>query len=214
MFTIVNFLHTYKLNRFIMDEYIISQTVLHLSEKDLLSFALINKQTYSYCTHTNIHNKKCSDKHITYHYVLSLLENAKLSYCINILEFVKILYDNKIPLQKYSIHILLKRPCGTIIKIVFGREIIINSIVYSYNNITALSDLQKDFVNNESKVFNIDDKNNLERLKHKLNSIISHSYIGCSVKEIDNVQGDYHHNIVNQFKINIDKYFVDLLTII
>jgi hypothetical protein len=145
---------------------------------------------------------------------LSLLENAKLSYCINFLEFVKQLYDNKISLQKYAIHILLKRTCGTVIKIVIGRDIIINSIVYSFDNITALCDIQKEVINNESKVFNINDKNNIERLKHKLNSIISHKYTGCSIKIVNTVQGDYQHNIVEKLKSNIEKCFIKLIMII
>lgn len=197
-----------------MDENIISRIVLHLKEKDLILFSLVNKQTYNYCTRTNIHNKKCDNKHITYHYTLSLLENAKLSYCISIVEFVKHLYYNKIPLHKYALHILLRKHCGTIIKIVFGRDIIINSVVYSYDNITALCDLQKDVTNNENKVYNINNQNNIERLKHKLNSIISHKYIGCSVKIVNNITGDYQHFIVNNFKINVDKYFVNLIQVI
>lgn len=197
-----------------MDENIISQIALHLKEKDLTLFSLVNKQTYNYCTNTNIHNKKCNDKHITYHYTLSLLENAKLSYCISIVEFVKHLYDNKIPLHKYALHILLRKPCGTIIKIVFGRDIIINSIIYSFDNITALCDIQKDVNNIKCKVFNINDKNNIERLKHKLNSIISHKYIGYSVKIVNTVTGDYQHFIVNNFKVNIDKYFVNLIHVV
>ena len=192
-----------------MDEYIISQIVLYLSEKDLTSFSLINKLTYNYCTHTNIHNKKCDNKHISYHFTLSLLENAKLTYCINILEYIKKLYDNKISLIKYSIYIVLTRPCGTLIKIVFGRDIIINSIVYSFDNITALCD-----IDNESKIININYANNIERLKHKLNSIISHKYIGYNMRIINNVSRDYQHDIVNKFQYNIEKYFIKLLMII
>lgn len=197
-----------------MDEYIISQIVLRLSEKDLTSFSLINKQAYDYCTHTNVNNKKCNNKHLTYHFTLSLLENAKLSYCTNLLECVRKLYDDKISLQKFSINILLKKTCGTILKIIIGRDIIINSIVYSFDTITALCDLQKDVVNNESKVFNINDKNNLERLKHKLNSIISHNYIGCDIKINNNVIGDYQNIIVNEMNDKIYKYFIKLLNII
>lgn len=197
-----------------MDEYIISQIVQHLSEKDLTSFALINKTTYNYCTQTNIYNKKCNNKHITYHYTLSLLENAKLSYCIRVLNFVKQLYDNKIPLHKYAIHILLKKSCGTVIKIVFGRDIIINSIVYSYDTITGLCDLQKEIVPEAGKVYNINDNNNIERLKHKLNSIISHSYIGYNMRIINNVSGDYQHSIAVTFKDATDKYFLTLINII
>lgn len=197
-----------------MDEYIISQIVLHLTEKDLTSFALINKQAYNYCTHTNIYNKKCNNKHISYHYTLSLLENARLSYCLKILEFVKRLHDNKIPLHKYSIHILLRKPCGTITKIVIGRNIIINNIVYSYDNIITLCVLQTDVPNNECKICSISNKNNTERLKHKLNSVISHSYISCSVRILNNVNGDYQRDIINHFKMNVEKHFIKLLKII
>jgi hypothetical protein len=130
------------------------------------------------------------------------------------LKFVKQLYDNKISIQEYALHIILKRTCGTIIKIVFGRDIIINSIVYSYDNITALCDLQKEFMNNENKIFNINDKNNIARLQHKLNSIISHKYQGCSMRIVSNINWDYQHIIVNEFTENIDKYFIKLLCII
>lgn len=196
-----------------MDENIISRIVLHLSEKDLTRFALLNKQTYNYCTHTNVHNKKCNNKHITYHYTLSLLENAKLSYCVNILMFVRELYNDKIPLNKCAIHVSLKKLCGTIMKIIFGREIIINSIVYSYDTVTAFCDLQK-IVNEDSKVYNINDCNNIERLKHKLNSIISHKYKGYNIKVINNVSGDFYHRKVDMFKKVIEQYFIKLVNII
>lgn len=197
-----------------MDEYIISQIVPYLSEKDLTSFSMINKQTYNYCTHTNVYNKKCNINHITYHYTLSLLENAKLSYCMNLLKFVKGLYDSEISRQKYAIHLSLQRRCGTIIKLVFGRDIVINSMIYSFNTIISLCDLQKENNSSEIKLFKINNVTNMERLKHKVNSIISNRYTGYEIKIINNVIGDYYTSFVDEFKNNIDKYFIKLLNII
>lgn len=191
-----------------MDEHIISVITAKLSQKDLVSFSLINQQTYHYCKHTNVKNKKCGDKHNTYHFTLSLVENARLSYCMNILSCVKTLFDNEISLHTYRLQISLTQICGTTTRITFGRDIIINSIVYSYDIITAICDVQ----HHQSKVCNLN--HNKERLEHKLNSILSHKYVKITKKITNNVKRDCFYNIVKSFEDNIEKHFIKLITTI
>lgn len=195
-----------------MDEHIISMITRNLSQKDLVSFSLINRQTYHYCKHTNVKNKKCDDKHNTYHFTLSLVENARLSYCLNILSCVKTLFDNEISLQTYRLQLLLTQICGITTRITFGRDIIINSIVYSYDNITAICDVQKETLHKQSKVCNLLD--NIERLEHKLNSIISHKYVKITKQITNNGKRDCHYNIIKSFEDNIEKYFIKLIAIL
>lgn len=196
-----------------MDKNIISVITDNLSQKDLIRFALVNNQTYHYCKHTNVKKKKCEDKHNTYHFTLSLFENAKLSYSMNILSSVQSLYNNEISLHSYNIQILLTQPCGTKTKIILGRDIIINSIVYSYDNLTSLCDLQKDTKIDlqNSKIYNIN--KNIERLQHKINSILSHKYVKLRKKVTNNLIRDCHQNIVQHFEKCIDLYFIRLLYI-
>lgn len=194
-----------------MDENIISIITENLSQKDLICFALANKQTYHYCKHTNVKNKKCDDKHTTYHFTLSLYENAKLSYSMNIVSGIKSLYENKIALQSYNIQIILKQVCGTTTKITFGRDIVINSIVYSYDNITALCDFHEDVkIQQNIKIYNINGSN--ERLRHKFNSILSHKYVKMDNKITNNLTRDCLKNTVKQFETDIDIYFIRLLS--
>jgi hypothetical protein len=192
-----------------MDEHIISIITSNLSQKDLVSFSLINHQTYHYCKHTNVRNKKCNDKHITYHFTLSLIENARLSYSMNLLSCVKILYDNEISLHIYRLQISLTQTCGTTTRITFGRDIIINSIVYSYDIITGICDIQKETLHQHSKVCNLND--NKERLEHKLNSILSHKYVKTCKIIKNNVKRDCHFNIIKSFEKDIEKYFIKLI---
>ena len=193
-----------------MDKYIISQIVLYLNQKDLICFALVNKLTYDYCKHTDIHNKKCDDKHITYHFNLSLYENAKLLYSMNILSGIKCLYENRIGFHKYNLKILLTQQCGTTTKIVFGRNIIINSIVYSYDNLIVLCDSRNDVkVHKHNKVYNI--FFNIQRLQHKINSIISHKYVKINKKITNNLTRDCHKDLIKRFEIDVHKYFIKLI---
>ena len=194
-----------------MDENIISVIARKLSQKDLFCFSLVNKQCYHYCRHTNTEDKKCDVRHNTYHFKLTLVENARLLYCMNLLSSLKTLYDNGISLHMYSLQISLVHTCGTVTKITLGRELVINCIVYSYDNKTAICDLRKGLVQNESKVYNID--YSIEKIKHKLNSILLHKYARINRKIINNIQRDYQLSMVQSFNDDVEKYFIKLLII-
>lgn len=189
-----------------MDEHIISRIMCHLDKQDLVRFSVVNKLAYHYSTHTNVNNRKCSEKHHNYHYTLSLLENARLSHCLCMLSSINELSSHIIPLSQYCINVTLRKCCGTTLKITLGCDIIINSIVYCYNDLLIIKDFDKCIITDKNKVVYID--NNKERLVHKLNSIISHKYVSKDVKIVNKITSDYQKGIVEQFYKDINKYFL------
>lgn len=171
-------------------------------------FACVNKQTYAYCKNTNNEHNKYKHQ-IKYNYTLSLFQNAKLSYCMNLLSSVNTLYINNIPLQRYNIQIILGKPCGSTTKIIVGRELIINTSVYTFNTITALCDLNTKTLNNDIKIFNMKDYRS--KLEHKLNSIITHKYSHKNIRVLDRTYGDYHKFLVGMFYKDIHKFLIKML---
>jgi hypothetical protein len=179
-----------------MDEYIIGRITEHLSSRDLAMFAQVNKLTYQYCKHTNINRQLCKTVvHNTYHYVPTLLEQAKLDYCMTCLQDVCTLSTNKIPMQKFRIAISLWKPCGARIDILIGRCIVINRIVYAFSPLDYVQDSLNKTMKDVHTVLVI--RENMERLLHKMNSIISHRYEDIHIKTFNILKTGFNRELVD-----------------
>jgi len=193
-----------------MDEHIISLIADHLEKDDLARFSLVNKTTYQYFTRTDTHRKMCPVKdHTTYRSQLTLLENAKLAHCMNIIPCIAELSNHRIPLHTYSITINLTKPCGSYINVVLGCDIIINTIVYCFDSMLVIKDMHKALITEKNKIIFMNQ--NLERLSHKLQSIISHAYGKVRIKIRDNVRSEYEKTVVDKYYKDVEKYFLRLL---
>jgi hypothetical protein len=178
-----------------MDELIISLIIRHLDAKDIVLFAQVDRRTYSYCKNTNVNNKLCKCAHATYHHIPTLLEHAKLECCLSVLNDVETLSNHKIPMEKFSLELTLQKPCGTKIHVMLGRCIIINPIVYSYSHIDFLAESQYDIIKDGYAALSIHD--NIDRLRHKINSIISHEYTHVNMTIHNKLQSDFKRSLVN-----------------
>lgn len=183
-----------------MDEHIISRITVHLSARDLAMFAQVNKSTYQYCKHTNVNRQLC--KHVVhhpYHYIPTLLEQAKLEHCMKFLQDVNTLSLNRIPMQKFRIAIGLWKPCGAKINILIGRCVIINQIMYTYSYMDFLAESQNNVILKDGSIALLIDTN-MERLIHKVNSIISHKYDHIEIKTYDFLKGGFKKDLVDGLK--------------
>lgn len=181
-----------------MDGLVISLVVKHLSGRDLALFAMVNTTTYDYCKHTDINKKVCSGLHGTWHFVPTLLEDAKLQYCLGFLDDLAVLSLHKVPLSEYRVNITLQKPRGTKVNITYGRVFIVNQLVFVANGIDVLRECQKGLTADDYKVFmNHNIEKNKQRLRHKLNSIISHRYSKVTVKITNNVEGDFKRTLIS-----------------
>lgn len=177
-----------------MDEHVISLIVQYLNERDLASFAQCNRSTYRFCKLTDTNHKLCKSVHSTYHFVPTLLEHARLDYCLRFLDDVDTLSQNNIPLCKFALSLVLHKTCGTKTHIVIGRCLIINNIVYAHSYIDFLSESQHEFIKDEHNLLLIND--NMDRLRHKVNSIISHKYTFINMRIYNKICGDYKKHLV------------------
>lgn len=166
-----------------MDGLIVSLVTKHLSGRDLALFAQVNVATYTYCKNTNTLFKPCQKKHHTHHCIPSILEDAKLMHCLKVLDDVLYLAKQKIPLSDYCTTIVLRKICGTKITISIGRVLIINYLIFAFGDFDALCELQSTVTRPCTQVLCIDKCR--ERLQHKVNSIINHTYIDVKVAHID-----------------------------
>ena len=181
-----------------MDALIVKLMCQHLCEKDLICFAMVNKTAYNYCKHTNILGKKFSGcHHCPHNYVPTLMEHARLEYAMGVLVVVKELTDNKVPMRHCSCVVTAHLPCGGITKIVLGRHIMINDVVYYYSKMDAICDVfcrpQKGFVGHTNSVLYICQKKNMERLRHRINSILTHRYDRVEMKMVLSPLRDIYH---------------------
>lgn len=162
-----------------MDGLVISLVVKHLSGRDLVMFAQVNITTYNYCKTTNVLLKPCPKTHTTHRFTPTLLEEAKLSFCLKVLNDVRTLSDSKISLSDYCTNITLHKSCGTKITLCIGRLIVINKLMYTYNNFDVMCELKNNHVQPCTQVLNINAC--MDRLRHKLNSIITHTYTKVTI---------------------------------
>jgi hypothetical protein len=181
-----------------MDENIINNIIIYLSAKDLVMFAQVNTLTYQFCKHTNINKQLCQSVHHSYHYVLTLLEHARLEYCMTFLNDVYLLALNMIPMHKFCLSLTLKKTCGAKIHILIGRCIVINQIMYAHSHLDFLAESQSKMIKDEYNVLLIE--HNMERLQHKVNSIISHKYENIQVKMLDHIKEGYKRELVNSLQ--------------
>lgn len=163
-----------------MDGLVISLVVKHLSGRDLVMFAQVNTIAYTYCKNTNILHRPCPVTHTCYRATPTLLEEAKLTCCLNFLNDVRALASSKVSLSDYCTDITLHKHCGTKITLCVGRVLIINKLIYTYNNFDVLCELQNVKMKHCTQILNIDA--NMIRLRHKLNSLITHLYTDVTVK--------------------------------
>lgn len=189
-----------------MDGLVISLVVKHLSGQDLVMFAQINTTTYTYCKNTNIFYKPCPVIHNNYRSIPTLLEEAKLTHCLNFLNDIRALATNKVSLSDYCTDITLHKHCGTKITLCVGRVLIINKLIYAYNNFDVLCELQSVKVKHCTQILNIDA--NMIRLRHKLNSLITHVYANVTVKTSYNTS-----NIESMEPLEGIKSLVKMLTL-
>lgn len=164
-----------------MDSLVISLIAKHLDDRDLVMFALVNRATYSYGTHTNethslLIKPKTSTAHPSYRVVPSLLEDAKLQHCLRVLQDVKYLAKHKVPLSEYCTTVVMCKPCGTKITIHIGRVFIINTLMFVVDDLDALCEVQCDKTKPCKQVLCIHNLQCFERFRHKIYSIIQHTY--------------------------------------
>ena len=164
-----------------MDEHIIHSISKYLSNEDIASFAMVNKLTYAYVTHTNVNGHKCGTLHHPFHFTLSLLEHARLEHCMRILYVVKELCEHKIFLHHCAVHINAKQACRDhATKIIIGRHIVINDTVYAYNT----CDVPCDFINDIHPTYVRSVERDVNMLRHRMFSIMSHPYTNISYKVV------------------------------
>lgn len=195
-----------------MDHNVISIIGKYLSGSDIPRFALVNQTTYQYFNTTSPDNKPCTPVHTTYHPKLTILQELKLNYVMEILNTVKQLSGSSIPPNDFAVHMTLHKPCGTKVRLTFSRELVINSLIYTYSSTDVICDKYHGHLDMNSNVYYINA--NLERLRHKLYSIISHTYSKVDVKIIDNPHGDYRRDICEQAYTDLCKHFLSLIKII
>lgn len=188
-----------------MDGLVTSLVAKHLSGRDLALFAIVNTTTYDYCKHTDINKKLCAGPHSTWHFVPTLLEEARLQHCLGFLDDLAVLSLHKVPLSEYHLSITLQKHCGTKMHIIIGRVLIVNQMVFVANELDVWREYQKGLTEDNYKVFmNHTIQKNMQRLRHKINSIISHKYSKVTVKVVNNVEGDFRRTLIDGLT-NIDK---------
>lgn len=197
-----------------MDENVVSIICRHLSEKDLICFALVNKTIYQYCKHTNITGNKCTKIHrIPYSFISTIMEHARLRHAMRMLEIVKELHDNNVPMRHCSCIVVMQKPCGVTIKVQLGRHVVINDIAYCYSQMEFISDMvcssKKDIINHVHTVLSIDQ--NIDRLQHKINSIMSHAYDTVNYNFIVNSTRDMCRTYAEILQTHIIKHLINVL---
>jgi hypothetical protein len=178
-----------------MDGLVVSLITKHLTGKDLAAFACVSRISYQYCKSTNILIKSCKSVPCAYHFTPTLLQEAKLEYCLNkILDDVRTLAFHNIPISMYSTQVILFKPCGTKTVITIGRVLMINRLVFALNGFDVMCEFHRGGIPKSAYVLNIESC--MERLRHKLNSIISNRYIDVAVRVTNKVQSDFKKSIV------------------
>lgn len=199
-----------------MDEHIVHLISVHLAHKDIAMFAMVNKMIYRYCKHTTIYHERCANTHCVHRFILTLLQHAKLQHCVQIVQVMKSLSLQKLPMKECMVHISLKTHYDTTIEIMIGRMIVINNVVY----ICCSNDFFYDACTSTSKsnrpyrVLHILDPVNLDRFTHKMNSIITHTYKSIDITFIDHIKRYVHKPLANTFKHSVTTYFVKAIRIV
>jgi hypothetical protein len=180
------------------------ESILHLiypyilqtgTPADIARFSMVDKQAYTFFTQTNVNNELCKPlcKASSYHFTQTLLQASKLNHCMNIVDIIYTLSNQHIPLHTCACNITLRASCGTTIYMVFGRHLIINNIIYTFSPSDAMYDIQcgrMKYVHSYKRnytILHIDTC--MTRLRHKMNSIISHIYHDVHVSVIGKNSG-------------------------